>query len=428
MTTMNDDLSFLSTPSPSFWPWSWSSLPPAVSPGGRCRFAGPSPDAWAYAVSVHGACVVLGGLPVAVLLHRWRSGGDHPSPWGCRCVGLAAAAAVLHLRPVLEGLARSTRAATAPEISWFGPFVASTCGFSTCLKAFSAASGDFPPGAARDPATWIHWCTMLPEPVLGGGDGKKGGGGPRMATAAEIRARIAAVAGKILVMAGLLTVLLPAAGPRYDLVVVPRSSPWWAVLLADHANGFVHIWFLYGFASFCLDVSSLIDTCLTGGLAMEDGFRNPLLGSRSYREVWGTRWNRTVHLLLKRAVYKPARSAGLGPVPAAVLTFLGSGVLHEYSFRVHNHAAIAAGVYVPGSVTLFFLGMGLLMVGESWVWNRLLPEEPVRRVLRGLPAPVAATLLCLSVSGPAERYFLRSWTASGLVESTARMIPHFDCR
>lgn len=401
-----------------------------------CRFVGPRLDAWTYAVSIHGACCLLGGLPCALLLHRWRSGGKQPSPHSCRALGVTVAAAVLLLRPLILNLAPTS----CVESAWLGPFIASTCGFSTCMKAFNAASGYYQKGASRDPQNWVLWCLMLPEPVFSEvadvedidsdnitGDNSGKSGRPRRATSSELRQRLVACAGKILVLFGIISVLLPAGGPRYDLVSSDADASFFQRHLVDHTNGFVHVWLLYGFAAFCLDFSTLIDWGLTGGMAMGDGFRNPLLQSRALREVWGTRWNQTVHLLLKRTVYKPARSAGYGPIAAAVLTFVGSGLLHEYTFGVHNHAAIVDGVYTPGSVTLFFLGMGVLMVGESWVWHRVFPER-LRQVIRKLPSPIAATLLLLLVSGPAERYFMRSWTASGFVEAAATMFPHLDCR
>ena len=172
-----------------------------------------------------------------------------------------------------------------------------------------------------------------------------------------------------------------------------------------------------------------MDFVLSGGKRMEPGFCNPLLESRSFKETWGTRWNRPVNALLKRTIYIPARKSGFFDQRlSAVLTFFGSGLLHEYTFFIHNHLSLSSpSGYRPGEVTIFFLLMGLLMVGESWVWYCCYPRW-VQTAIDRLPSAVTASLLTFMVAGLAERYFLRSWFYSGFVEAVAQMLPHLSCK
>ena len=162
---------------------------------------------------------------------------------------------------------------------------------------------------------------------------------------------------------------------------------------------------------------------------MEPGFCNPLLESRSFKETWGTRWNKPVNELLKRTVYIPARKSGFfNQNQSAVLTFFASGLLHEYNFAMHNHRSLSLpSGYQPGEVTVFFLFMGILMIGESWVWNKLYPRW-LQSLISSLPSAVTATMLTFLVAALSERYFLRGWLQSGFVEAVAQMLPHLDCQ
>ena len=161
---------------------------------------------------------------------------------------------------------------------------------------------------------------------------------------------------------------------------------------------------------------------------MEPGFCNPLLESRSFKETWGTRWNRPVNALLKRTIYIPARKSGFNQKLSAFLTFLGSGLLHEYNFSIHNNRSISSpSGYRHGEVTLFFMLMGGLMISESWIWNRCLPRW-LRSAIDRLPSAVTASMLTFMVAGLAERYFVRSWLQSGFVEAVAQMLPHLKCQ
>ena len=194
-------------------------------------------------------------------------------------------------------------------------------------------------------------------------------------------------------------------------------------------NGYAHIWLLYLFAAFCLDFSVLANTITTGGLQLEPGFDNPLLQSRSLTQAWGTRWNKPVQLLLQRSAYTPLRRQALSSSwsrPAAVLaTFAASGLLHEYNFYVHNGGQH----YQAGRATLFFLLMGMLMLGQEAIVQRLLPPNSIlqQRVVSNIPTAVISIALTLLAAWPFEKYFIQSWKDAGLVQVIAQLLPTITC-
>ena len=127
-------------------------------------------------------------------------------------------------------------------------------------------------------------------------------------------------------------------------------------------------------------------------------------------------------MFLKRCVHQPLRRrAGVTALPAALLTFGASGLLHEYNFALHN----AAG-YVPGHATLFFVAMGLLMLAEAaaveWTWARC--PSRVRAAVQAVPSPLVALALRLAVLPLFAPLFFRSWEASGLYDALREMLPH----
>ena len=131
----------------------------------------------------------------------------------------------------------------------------------------------------------------------------------------------------ILVGAIVSLLLAQTQAPQFNLFHPTTESsttrlylPSW---LATVLNGYVHLWLLYLFTAFCLDFSIVSNLLTNGGTVyFEEGFANPLLASRTFRQAWGERWNKTVGLLLKRTIYIPARQDGNLPASmAALLTF-----------------------------------------------------------------------------------------------------------
>lgn len=400
----------------------------------QCTIVPPSLHAWAYAIAVHGGCCVFGGIPCGILLYphllkknEGNSNSNHTitirSVVGV-CVGITAVVVIYIGRPVIESYSPNN------QITFIGPLFASTFGFTTFFKSLNVATRTYPEGADRDLQTWLWWFIMTPEPTFAKGKTSK-------VNRTEVVIKARDFFFKITAVFLLLTVLMRHPPPYYQVITTKTSSSFddnngildW--LLSTHVNGFIHLWLLYSFVAFCLDFSTILNYIFSSGVRMEPAFCNPLLRSRSFKETWGTRWNRPVNALLKRTIYIPARKSGLfgnNQNRAAVLTFFASGLLHEYNFSIHNHPSISlSSGYRPGEVTIFFLVMGLLMIGESWVWNRYFPRWLQTAIDDHLPSMMTASILTFMVAGLAERYFLRGWFLSGFVEAVAQMLPYLHC-
>jgi hypothetical protein len=365
----------------------------------NCTFIPPSFQAWTYAVTVHGLCCVVGAVPLAILLYSVTS-PNLRKPLSV-FIGIATAA--------LVPLGQSYIESYSPDesITWIGPFLACTFGFSTFFKSINAGFGQFPEGADADLKTWLMWFVILPEPEFTKGKLRK-------ASTNDILNNVKSFLYKIMALFVLLSILLHS--PQYNLQF-SRAPEW----LSTYINGFLHIWLIYLWASFCLDFSTVANLATTGGIRSEPGFLNPLLESRSLKEAWGYRWDLPVQVLLKRTVYIPARKQGFGRSTSAIFTFFASGLLHEYNFSIHNRLA-----YEPGRATVFFVLMGLLMLGESMVWNQL-PRQ-LQQAINKLPSVAISFLVTFLVAGTFERFFFQSWVDSGFVAAAAAMLPHMNCR
>ena len=380
------------------------------SSGLTCKFIPPSLQSWTYAVTVHATCSIAGAVPLAILLffvHRSTRISPRLRQVVGATVGTSAALIVPAVQSYIENVAPNER------IRWVGPFLASTFGFSTFFKAINAGFDQFPDGADANLSTWIMWFVMLPEPEFTKG---------KMCRASNtfVMNRLKVFICKILSLFVLLTVLQIIHQPAPENTDHGILIPEW--LQSVHIVGFMHLWLLYLFASFCLDFSSLSNIAATGGMRTEPAFENPLLQSRCFAETWGDRWNLPVQLLLKRTIYIPARKNGIGRSLSAILTFFVSGLLHEYNFSIHNRQA-----YEPVRATVFFVLMGLLMMGEHWVWENIIPLR-LKQIAAGyIPSVVISMALTLSVSGIFDQFFIQSWLKSGFLDAAGEMLPHLSC-
>lgn len=360
-------------------------------------------DAWTRAICVHFGTTAFVLAPVGAALFSLRE-----SPR--RRLKVGAAVAVLSATAVPLFFHNLRQRQGPEEISWMAAFLCSTFGFHFFFKSMAAAFGSFPDGADTDLKTWLVWFTSLPEPVFAKGKMK-------VADASKLMKQFLLCVSKMLGTSIMLTVML--GGPERGRPFGPGEMlGGWASL--SLLNGAAGLWFLYFFASFCLDFSTL-STSLAFRCECRDGFRNPLLASRSLREAWGERWDLPVQLFLKRSVYVPSRKAGISPGTAVILTFFVSGLLHEYTFSIHNYVA-----YKPGLATVFFTLMGLLMIAEKYLSEKC--PQSVLRCFRVLPTPIVATFLMIVSAIPFERLFIHSWIESGGLESVGEMVPHLRCK
>lgn len=369
----------------------------------NCKVVLPSWKSWCYAVTVHVACCIVGALPLGTLLYHLQM--RHTSPLVRRVlsvlIGLGTATAVSLGTPLFH-LDNDSPA------RWMGPFLASTFGFATFFKTMNWGFGQYPTGADVNLKTWLMWFVIMPEPEFTKG---KLVIANRQETVQRIRDFLYKIAGLFVI----LTFLVHS--PNYRVHFGEQVPEWLSTLL----NGFIHIWLLYLFAAFCMDFSAVFNMPTTGGIRLKAGFDDPLLQSRSLSEAWGVRWNLPVQVLLKRTIYVPARKQGFSRFSSAMFTFVGSGLLHEYNFHIHNRVA-----YQPGFATIFFVGMGLLMLLGSWLWDQL--PQSAQRMIEQVPSPLISALLTMSAAWPFERFFIQSWLNSGFAEAGAELLPHLNCK
>lgn len=397
--------------------WGLPSHAAPAAPGGaataeprRCLLSLPSASAWLIALTTHLGLSLGLGLPIGLGLRALHATAPAVRARVGLCVGVLVGAAV-------PAVVHTVRHYSPERMPWMAGFLASTFGFATAFKCAAFAFGTYPEGADASASTWLCWFTSLPEPCFAGG---------RLVRAAPgafgARARLLVV--KLVALGALLSALLSTDGRRLPirLGVVDWQSAGvagWVVRLLDAE---AHLWVIYLWASLCLDVGALL--VLAGGGTTEPPFDNPLLGSRSLRQAWGERWNRPVHIFLKRSVYRPARRLGFSPLVAALLTFGASGLLHEYNFSTHNPLG-----YVPGHASAFFMLMGLLMLAEGAVASRAsrMLSPALRRAQEALPSPLIAIGLQLLVLPAFAPFFMRSWIESGMIEAVGALVPHLHC-
>ena len=342
----------------------------------------------------------------------------------------------------------SSSLSTVPPFQWMGPFLLSTFGFSTFFKAMNAGWGYYPNGADANLYTWLLWFVLLPEPSFV--KGKLRG----RATWRHVWFKVLCPFVIKIVLLGILASILMMMREqrpmsyrlwhsnsfpfsiitttiRMDLLLPPPPPPKWLVTVL---NGTIHLWFLYLFASFCLDFSVLSNMVTMGRLYYEPGFDNPLLASRSLREAWGERWNRPVGLLLKRTVYLPVRQVWKWNRPMATLvTFFVSGLLHEYNFFIHNGQHYYTSQQ-PGYATIFFVGMGFLMMFEEWIWmtmaNVVVPPGLQQWIQQRIHVPtiVISIVWTLVAAWPFEQYFIQSWIDAGVIDTVFDLFPTYHCQ
>ena len=182
---------------------------------------------------------------------------------------------------------------------------------------------------------------------------------------------------------------------------------------------YIQIWSIYLFLAIILDVGILV--VILGGHSAEEAFDDPLTKSRSFREAWGARWNLVIHGYLKSCVYKPCRMIGLTALPATIISFVASGVLHEYMFMLHNASA-----YNMGEVCLFFIGMGFVMIAEEMIIGNLVPKSIVKLGAK-MPSLLTAILLTLTSCLLFDPLYMASWRKAGMLPSMADLVVTVRC-
>jgi hypothetical protein len=210
---------------------------------------------------------------------------------------------------------------------------------------------------------------------------------------------------------------------KYRLFAMPRQpnsllppSPLqllhWAHLLNNFATAC--------FTSQCLGVGTeaigVIIAFLTGFKTIQM-MKYPMLLSSSPSDFWGNRWNLMVHGYFKRGVFLPlVRNVKLSRSVAMMVTFLASGLIHEYvclvtSMKYHLYPHLGD-PYVPyyGRHLAFFMWNGFVLLLEY-----LLSPLPLFQWAKThLPQPVVTALTLLTVL-PISHWFTDEYIRSGFL-------------
>eukprot|EP00934_Nitzschia_sp_Nitz4_P001725 Nitzschia sp. Nitz4//scaffold27_size158506//99029//100165//NITZ4_002609-RA/size158506-processed-gene-0.23-mRNA-1//1//CDS//3329545515//1725//frame0 len=369
-------------------------------PNLQCEFVAPNSEAWLNVVYSYLCCLIACGVPLT-LFAFWFGRGN---PWLCIPAGTTVAVSI---PLVFHGYLDAHY-----NMPWVAAFLAGSFGVFSFFKLWNIAFEQQPEGAFVNFPTFMQWFLTVPEPQFLKGETRK-------MTASEIGNRLGDLVFKIFFMSFMLSALY--AEENVDLALDEAWPLLSTPIIRESFRGWLHVWWMYSLLSLRMEFSSGINMATSGFTALDPGFKSPLWESRSYKEVWGTRWNVPVQRLLQRTSYVPMRRLGHSRTVAAVTTFLVSGLLHEYYFLTHNWVA-----YIPGLATLFFLLMGVIMLVEKVIWDKVFPGW-LKTAIDFIPSPIIATMLVLPVSIPAERFFIRSWLEAGVVESLGELVPHVQC-
>jgi len=168
--------------------------------------------------------------------------------------------------------------------------------------------------------------------------------------------------------------------------------------------------------------------CALAGLLTLDVFDNPMFESSSVSDFWGNRWNRLVHGVLKRGVYKPVRKITSSRSAAAISAFIMSGLLHEYilyliSIPQSTHPDTQYVNYKPtyGSQFCFFAWNGILMILEY-----IFVTHFRTKLKSSTPPPILTSMLVVSLALPISHWFTNEYIRSDLFSHYSVGFPFID--
>ena len=162
-------------------------------------------------------------------------------------------------------------------------------------------------------------------------------------------------------------------------------------------------------------------TSLVSGLSTMSFNDNPMTKSQSPSDFWGRRWNKIVGRALRRGVFLPLKNSGFSATISAFVTFLVSGLLHEYVLCVQMLRGGTKDPYTPayGKQFFFFFWNGFILVCE----HKLSSHSLVRWTTR-LPNSLR-TLLVLFLVMPVAHCFTDEYIASGFYHDLSFGFPRF---
>ena len=198
---------------------------------------------------------------------------------------------------------------------------------------------------------------------------------------------------------------LPFSSPMEDLAGFQFRPDLW--LSPGHlANCYVLAVLVYLTLSFGFRLTAL--GVQLQGYRTQPIFDNPLWGSRRPSEFWGRKWNLTIHQLLKHGAFLPARHICGSTQTAVLVTFVVSGLIHDYAWTLTFHQD-SHNDFVPRflKLTAFFAWNGVVM---------LLERSPVGTFLgtltRKWPTVLVSTLV-VGTALPVSHWYSGDWVEGG---------------
>ena len=273
-------------------------------------------------------------VPLCLLTHKLKR------PVVYVALGLVAAGAGLYFPGLLANVVVNHGFGT-PSDCLLGRFCGATTYAFVALRFFGAAVGATPKGADAEAKTWITFATGALD-IIFEADGK-----PSRPNAGAIPKCVGCILLRIAGLSVCSSLSEPFSGyPATALFASEESGVIVRALCTYVDHIYIQLMILYLFLSLLMDVGSLL--LLTQGFVPIQGFANPIFRSTSARIFWGKRWNLQVTASFKRCVFTPLhKTLGAPPVLAALVTFISSGLFHEYQVRRLARGWHAIGTRLP---------------------------------------------------------------------------------
>jgi Membrane bound O-acyl transferase family len=167
-------------------------------------------------------------------------------------------------------------------------------------------------------------------------------------------------------------------------------------------------------------VSAIVQ--VLGGFQTERVVDNPMLSSTSPSDFWGRRWNLLIHRGLKQGIYKPTWTITGSRNFSIFITFVASGLAHEYTWLVlffkNSHEP---NKYMPpfGKQFLFFGWNGCLLLIEQ-----LTGRMRWKKVAGAIPKRIVGILVVMTAL-PIGHLFTGDIIRGGFFTSLIPMFPLF---
>jgi len=176
-----------------------------------------------------------------------------------------------------------------------------------------------------------------------------------------------------------------SAGEFYEPITVERY-----LNLSHLGNCFAMAYFFQSALAVGNSVLGNLVQLLTGYKVLHT-MKNPMLEATSPSDFWGRRWNVLVHVVLKRGVYKPARTYASALI-ASLAVFVASGLFHEWMVHaVFLYNKQSEGV-ILGSNTAFFVWNFIVIACE----RMLVATKGVQSLKKVLPRFMVTVMIIMS--------------------------------